>query len=152
MPYTLGKVFVWYLLAGLLGLALGWMLHHLLKCSQKGHGASTDVGADARAELDRLRARNANLEQVVGERDNLQRQLVDLRGVATSATASSLRLVSFAPPPLLPWPRLLACHSTTTMRWLPNVMPRCRHSRPWPLNATLLSRRTTAWSPSVMPP
>ncbi len=92
MPYTLGKVFVWYLLAGLLGLALGWMLHHLLKCSQKGHGASTDVGADARAELDRLRARNANLEQVVGERDNLQRQLVDLRGVATERDSLKLEV------------------------------------------------------------
>ena len=81
MPYTLGKVFVWYALAGLVGAAIGWTLHHLLQCSKKGHGAGAAVVADT-AEVDRLQARIANLEPAVQDRDNLRLELAALQAKA----------------------------------------------------------------------
>lgn len=81
MPYTLGKNFVWFLGAGALGAIIGWMLHHLMKCSRPGHGAAQEVVTDT-AEVDRLKARVANLEPAVRDRDALRAEVESLKASA----------------------------------------------------------------------
>ena len=96
MLYTLGIVFGWFVLAFVLGAILGWVVHHVVRCSSVRHGAksaSTPAApsvtastaaasvelADSRAELKELRARVSRLEPAALERDTLRNELVDLR-------------------------------------------------------------------------
>ncbi len=93
MLYTLGKVFVWFVAAFVLGAVVGWIIHHVLRCSMPGHGAKAAKSAKAakaaeegaareatnRLELKELRSRVAALEPVAQERDRLRRDLVELR-------------------------------------------------------------------------
>ena len=68
MPYTLMKGLGWFLAALLLGIVIGWLLRSVAATRQMRKMRA--VRAD-HTELDRLRARNANLEPVVAERDRL---------------------------------------------------------------------------------
>lgn len=59
MSYTLAKAFVWLVLAGVLGIVIGWLLRSVAARRQISK-ARSQVGD--RAEVDRLRARVAELE------------------------------------------------------------------------------------------
>ena len=72
MPYTLMKGLGWFLAALLLGIMIGWLLRSIAATRQMRKMRA--VRAD-HTELDRLRARNANLEPVVAERDRLAAEL-----------------------------------------------------------------------------
>jgi predicted flap endonuclease-1-like 5' DNA nuclease len=90
MPYTLMKGLVWIALALALGITVGWLLrsvtaHRQVVRAKAQHG---DAG-----ELERLRARLAELEPVALERDRLLIELAEHRGgaappVATPGTVS----------------------------------------------------------------
>lgn len=84
MPYTLTKGLLWFLLALLIGMVIGWLLRSIRATSQLRslRGARHDA-----AELERLRGRVANLEPVVAERDRLQAELAGRdRAPATHAS------------------------------------------------------------------
>lgn len=74
----------WLLLMGLLGLALGWLLFR-----RKGHvgDLTADGEGELRAELDRLRARNRELEGRVSDYDT---EVSGLKSQLTAAPAASL--------------------------------------------------------------
>lgn len=72
MPYTLTKGLLWFLLALLIGIVIGWLLRSIRATSQLR--AMRAVRHDS-AELDQLRGRVANLEPVVAERDRLRAEL-----------------------------------------------------------------------------
>ena len=80
MPYTLTKGLLWFVLALLIGLVVGWLLRSIRATSQLRALRSTRQDS---AELERLRGRVANLEPVVAERDRLQVELAR-RPAATS--------------------------------------------------------------------
>lgn len=65
MPYTLSKGLLWFLLALLLGVVVGWLLRSIRATRQLR--AARQARHDA-AELERLRARIAELEPLLGER------------------------------------------------------------------------------------
>ena len=69
MPYTLMKGLVWVLLAVVLGIVIGWLLRSVAAKRQVERARSANLGTAERAELERLRARVAELESVVTERD-----------------------------------------------------------------------------------
>jgi predicted flap endonuclease-1-like 5' DNA nuclease len=88
-------MFVWFILAGLLGAAIGWIAHHMLKCSKKGHGAPAAPVVDT-AEVDRLKARVANLEPAVKDRDALRAELAALKAKAETVKAPAPAVATFA--------------------------------------------------------
>lgn len=97
MPYTLAKALLWLVLAGLLGLIIGWLLRSVTATRQLSRARGQHADGD---ETQRLRARVAELEAAVAERerpaadrDRPQHELDDSRtpaastddGVATAA-------------------------------------------------------------------
>ncbi len=99
MLYTLGKVFVWFVAAFVLGALVGWIVHHVLRCSSSTHGAKVnkrtqvaDVDGPrdiaSRAELKELRSRIAALEPAEQERDRLRRDLAELRAARAAERAT----------------------------------------------------------------
>lgn len=72
MPYTLTKGLLWFLLALLIGIAIGWLLRSIRATSQL---RAMRAGRHDSVELDQLRGRVANLEPVVAERDRLRAEL-----------------------------------------------------------------------------
>lgn len=87
MPYTLMKGLVWLLIALLLGVVLGWLLRSIAASRQLRQVRSATVD---NSELDRLRARVANLEPLVAERDRITSELADHRGRHLVATAAGV--------------------------------------------------------------
>ena len=81
MPYTLTKGLLWFLLALLIGVVIGWLLRSIRATSQLR--AMRSVRHDS-AELDQLRGRVANLEPVVAERDRLRAELAARDQAATN--------------------------------------------------------------------
>lgn len=79
MPYTLAKGFVWFALALLLGIVIGWLLRSIAAKRQveRARAQHADV-----AEMERLRGRVANLEPVVAERDRLLDELEQQRAAS----------------------------------------------------------------------
>ncbi len=75
MPYTLMKGLVWFLLALLIGIVIGWLLRSVAARRQVARARSHHVDT---VELERLRGRVANLEPVVVDRDRLRAQLDEL--------------------------------------------------------------------------
>ncbi|MEO6570329.1 MAG: hypothetical protein ABIO83_02165, partial [Ilumatobacteraceae bacterium] len=76
MPYTLMKGLAWILLAVLLGIVVGWLMRSVAAKRQVSRARNHHVDA---AEMERLKGRVANLEQVAAERDRLQLELDRLR-------------------------------------------------------------------------
>lgn len=76
MPYTLLKFLLWFGLAALIGGVIGWLLRSLQCRAEIANARSVNVDDD---DVDRMRHRLANLEQVVAERDRLRMQVADLR-------------------------------------------------------------------------
>lgn len=76
MPYTLLKFLLWFGLAALIGFVIGWLLRSLKCRAEVANARSVTVDDD---DVERMRHRLANLEQVVAERDRLRMQVADLR-------------------------------------------------------------------------
>ena len=85
MPYTLMKGLVWVLLAVVLGIVIGWLLRSVAAKRQIERAKRTQLDTDDQVELDRLRARVANLEPVVNERDLLRAELDQARSSGPEA-------------------------------------------------------------------
>ena len=96
MPYTLAKAFVWLVLAGLLGMTVGWLLrsvtaHRQISRARSQHGDP--------AELERARARVTELEAAVADRDHLQADRDRLAAELASARAAASEARSIAREP-----------------------------------------------------
>ena len=76
MLYTLLKFLGWGILLALVGGCVGWMLRSLKCRGEVAQARATTVDPD---EVERMRHRLANLEQVVAERDRLRMQVADMR-------------------------------------------------------------------------
>jgi predicted flap endonuclease-1-like 5' DNA nuclease len=74
--YTLLKFLGWGVLLALIGGCIGWALRSLKCRGEIARAHSSTLDAD---EVERMRHRLANLEQVVAERDRLRIQLADVR-------------------------------------------------------------------------
>jgi predicted flap endonuclease-1-like 5' DNA nuclease len=74
--YTLLKFLGWGVLLAIIGGCIGWALRALKCRAEVAQASSLTVDAD---EVDHMRHRLANLEQVVAERDRLRIQLADVR-------------------------------------------------------------------------
>lgn len=79
MPYTLAKALIWLVLAGLLGVIVGWLLRSVTAKRQLSRARSQHVDGD---EIQRLKARITELEsgvadrnRIVADRDRLQREV-----------------------------------------------------------------------------
>lgn len=83
MPYTLAKGLLWFALAFLLGLIIGYLLRSIV-ANRQIRSARAGNRPDHH-ELDKLRGRIANLEPVVAERDRLRSELAALRGETSGA-------------------------------------------------------------------
>lgn len=76
MLYTLLKFLGWGALLAVIGGCIGWMLRALKCRGEVAAARTTTVDED---EVERMRHRLANLEQVVAERDRLRMQVADMR-------------------------------------------------------------------------
>lgn len=94
MPYTLAKWAIWLIAAALVGGVVGWLLHSLRRPQV------VDMSEETTAELERLRARVANLEPVVAESERLRSELEVCRAAAKAAkrpaTADAAAVVPLA--------------------------------------------------------
>lgn len=88
--YTLLKFLGWGVLLAFIGGCIGWALRSLKCRGEVARAATSTVDDD---EVNRMRHRLANLEQVVAERDRLRIQLADVRH------ADSPGIVGAAPEP-----------------------------------------------------
>ena len=89
MPYTLAKWALWLIAAAAIGLVVGWML-------RGARGASVEPPTDDElADLDRLRDREQDMDNVVSERDRLRTELDDCRATA-ALTPSAPPVVAVA--------------------------------------------------------
>ena len=86
MPYTLAKAFVWLILAGVLGIVVGWLLRNAT--ARRQIARARNERGDA-AEIDRLRARSEQLDIVSSERDRLAAELVACRNERDRLTGAS---------------------------------------------------------------
>ncbi len=88
MPYTLAKALVWLVLAGVLGLVIGWLLRSVTATRQLSRARSRHPDGE---ETRRLRTRVAELEAAVADRDRLvadrDRLQHELDAARTSADA-----------------------------------------------------------------
>lgn len=76
MFYTLAKFFVWAIIGAVIGVCIGWALRSLKCRAEVARARATTIDGD---EVERMRHRLANLEQVVAERDRLRMQVADMR-------------------------------------------------------------------------
>ena len=76
MLYTLLKFLAWGLLLAVIGGCVGWALRALKGRGELARARRTAVDGD---DVERMRHRLANLEQVVAERDRLRMQIADMR-------------------------------------------------------------------------
>lgn len=87
MWYTLAKGWVWFALAVLIGIFIGWLLRSIVARRQllraRG-GKAVDP-----AEAERLRTRVADLESAAADRDRLRTELDECRTAAASAAAAA---------------------------------------------------------------
>ena len=96
MLYTLLKFLGWGLLLAVIGGCIGWALRALKCRGELAQARQATVDGD---EVERMRHRLANLEQVVAERDRLRMQIADMRhtdspgvvGAAAAATSLPIR-------------------------------------------------------------
>jgi predicted flap endonuclease-1-like 5' DNA nuclease len=114
MLYTLGIVFVWFVLAFVLGTVVGWFVHRVVRRSSAPHSpkasaplneASGDAAKSSasmqalRAELKELKSRVVALEPVEFERDRLRRELAELRAIRASELKIAVSKPIQTPPP-----------------------------------------------------
>ena len=94
MPYTLVKFLLWALLLAVMGGVIGWLLRSL-SCRAEMSRLRTVAGDPN--ELERLRARSAELDEITAERDRLRMEVADVRG----SSAGSLGFASMVGPDAL---------------------------------------------------
>ena len=82
MPYTLMKGLGWFAAALVIGVVIGWLIRSITARRQVAKARAQHPDA---VELERLRGRIANLEQVVAERDQLRAELDAARGAPAPA-------------------------------------------------------------------
>ena len=98
MPYTLGKVFVWFVLAAGLGLAIGWFAHRVFSgvasasrqrapARDSGSAVPTGGAADVHHEVGPAGAfgDTSAIKRVVAERDRLRLELDEVRAASIAA-------------------------------------------------------------------
>jgi len=95
MWYTLAKGWVWFTVALILGLWIGWLLRSIAARRQVARARNHHVDT---VELERLRGRVANLEPVVAERDRLKAELAECRDAVSGSTAATPEPTSAAAP------------------------------------------------------
>lgn len=78
MPYTLGKVLAWFVLASVLGIGIGWIAHRVL-------GGSTLRSGRSKAPDRTTAASEVGDDSVVAERDRLRRELDEVRAASIAA-------------------------------------------------------------------
>lgn len=86
MPYTLSMALLWVALAVLLGIVIGWLMRSVVAKRQVERARSNHLD---NVELERLRARVAELEPTVAERDSLRAQLDECREAARAPDATA---------------------------------------------------------------
>ncbi len=94
MPYTLAKYLGWLIPAVLLGGVVGWLFAR--RSSSTTTSTTSTLAAVDTPEVDRLRARVANLEAVVAERDKLKVALDDCQNVSRKNAARADAAVAAA--------------------------------------------------------
>jgi predicted flap endonuclease-1-like 5' DNA nuclease len=114
MLYTLGIVFVWFVLAFVLGAVVGWFVHRVVRRSSaprspkaspprnevSGELAESSASTQAlRGELKELKSRVVALEPVEFERDRLRRELAELRTIRASELKIAVGKPIQTPPP-----------------------------------------------------
>jgi hypothetical protein len=114
MLYTLGIVFVWFVLAFVLGAIVGWFVHRVVRRSSdprspkasaprkeaSDESATSSASMQAlRAELKELKSRVVALEPVEFERDRLRRELAELRAIRASELKVAVSKPIQTPPP-----------------------------------------------------
>jgi predicted flap endonuclease-1-like 5' DNA nuclease len=80
MPYTLSMGLLWFTLAALLGIVIGWLMRSVVAKRQIERARSNHLD---NVELERLRRRVAELEPSVVERDRLRDELEACRSAVT---------------------------------------------------------------------
>ena len=98
MPYTLGKVFVWFVLAAGLGLVIGWFAHRVFSgaasaarvrqpARDSGPAAPMIEDGDVDGEVgpDGAFGGTSATSRVVAERDRLRRELDEVRAASIAA-------------------------------------------------------------------
>ena len=82
MWFTLAKGWLWFALAGMLGIVIGWLLRSIVARRQllRARGKPADA-----TEIDRLRGRVAELESTVVDRDRLRAELDACRAASAAA-------------------------------------------------------------------
>lgn len=135
MWYTLAKGWVWFALAVLIGIFIGWLLRSIVARRQllraRG-GKAVDP-----AEADRLRTRVADLESAVVERDRLRAELEAGRAAAAGADGeasgvSNDALSAMPPPEAGSAPERAATAGATTASFAAMPPPDASQSAPVP--------------------
>ena len=78
MPYTLTMGFIWFALAAMIGLVVGWVLRSATASRQVARGRK-QVRKELASEIDHLRERATTLGRSAEERDRLQVELESLK-------------------------------------------------------------------------
>ena len=78
MPYTLTMGFIWFALAAMIGLVVGWVLRSATASRQVARGRK-QVQKELALEIDDLRERATTLGRAAEERDRLQAELESLK-------------------------------------------------------------------------
>ena len=94
MPYTLSMALLWVALAVLLGIVIGWLMRSVVAKRQIERARSNHLDT---VELERLRARIAELEPVVAERDRFRGEVEALRSVDTGDAPAAVPAVAAVP-------------------------------------------------------
>lgn len=89
MTYTLLKFLGWGILLAVIGGCVGWALRSLIARRDVARARAADVEPD---EVERMRHRLADLEQVVAERDRLRMQIADMRHTDSPGVVGAERL------------------------------------------------------------
>jgi predicted flap endonuclease-1-like 5' DNA nuclease len=100
MPYTLAKALVWLVLAGVLGLIIGWLLRSVTATRQlsraRGRHADGEETQRLRTRVAELEAAVADRERLAADRDRLQHEL-DAAGRSAPADAVETETPSGVP-------------------------------------------------------
>ena len=89
MPYTLTMGFIWFALAAMIGLVVGWVLRSATASRQVARGRK-QVRKELASEIDHLRERATTLGRSAEERDRLQVELESLKELHLAFEGSPL--------------------------------------------------------------
>jgi predicted flap endonuclease-1-like 5' DNA nuclease len=90
MGYVFGKAFWWLLAALVVGGFIGWMLNGWRRRSWTDTSTVSNAASASNGEVGQLKARVANLEPAVAERDTLRQKVADLERALRDCESSKL--------------------------------------------------------------